>query len=124
MGQAIEIEDTSAVRWAELPKHNMGHSERLLFKTWSSQRCWNSSEFVSEFVSLAEDAANLAELKTLAPGIDDLSMGRPEVHRTLPRAGEVIVEGWNLSKVRLGEYEFFCLPLRIRGGDGLPLAPC
>ena len=122
--RAIEIEGPSAVRWAELRKHNMGHSERLLFKTGNPQRGWNSSEFVSEFVSLAEDAANLAERKTLAPGIDYLSKGSPEVHRTLPRAGVVIIEGWKLSKVRLGVYEFFCLPLRIRGGDGLALAPC
>lgn len=122
--RAIEIEGPSAVRWAELRKHDMGHSERLLFKTGNSQRCWNSSEFVSEFVSLAEDAANLAAIKTLAPGIDYLSMGSPAVHRTMPPAGAVIIEGWNLSKVRLGEYGFFCLPLRIRGGDGLPIAPC
>jgi len=119
--RVIEIEDPGAVRWAELRKHNIGHSERLLFKTLNSQRCWNSSEFVSDFVSLAEDAANhLAELKTLAVGIDYLSMGSPEVHRTLLRAGVSIIEGLNLSKVSPGEYELFCLPLRIRGGDGAP----
>jgi arylformamidase len=119
--RVIEIEDPSAVRWTELRKHNIGHSERLLFKTLNSQRCWNSSEFVSDFVSLAEDAANhLAELETLAVGIDYLSMGSPEVHRTLLGAGVAIIEGLNLSKVSLGEYELFCLPLMIRGGDGAP----
>jgi len=123
MGPArvIEIEDPNAVRWADLRKHKIGHSERLLFKTLNSQRCWNSSDFVSDFVSLAEDAANhLAELKTLAVGIDYLSMGSPEVHRTLLRAGVVIIEGLNLSNVRAGECEFICLPLRIPGGDGAP----
>jgi arylformamidase len=120
----MEIEDPSAVRRAELHKHNTGPSKPLLFKTSDSQRCSNSSAFVSPFVSLTEDAANLAELKTLAPGIGYLSMGSPEVHRTLRRADVLIIEDRNLSKVRLGEYEFFCLPLRIRGGDGLPLAPC
>jgi arylformamidase len=119
--RVIEIEDPSAVRWAELRKHNIAPSERLLFKTWNSQRCWNSSEFVSDFVSLAEDAAHhLAELKTLAVGIDYLSVGSPEVHRALLRAGVVIIEGLNLSQARPGEYEFICLPLRIRGGDGAP----
>ena len=119
--RVIEIEDSSAVRWAELRKHKIGESERLLFKTLNSQRCWNSSGFVSDFVSLAEDAANyLAKLKTLAVGIDYLSLGSPEVHRTLLRAGVGIIEGLNLSNVNTGEYEFLCLPLRIPGGDGAP----
>ena len=119
--RVIEIEDPSAVRWAELRKHNIEHSERLLFKTLNSQRCWDRTEFVSDFVSLAEDAANhLAELKTLAVGIDYLSMGSPEVHRTLVRAGVAIIEGLNLSKVSPGAYEFVCLPLRIPGADGAP----
>jgi arylformamidase len=119
--RVIEIEDPGAVRLAELRKYNIGDSERLLFKTLNSQRCWNSSEFVSDFVPLAEDAAHrLAELKTLAVGIDYLSMGSPEVHRTLLRAGVAIIEGLNLSRVSPGEYELFCLPLRIRRGDGAP----
>lgn len=119
--RVIEIEDPSSVRWAEVRNHNIGHSERLLFKTANSQRCWNSSEFVSHFIALAEDAANhLAELKTLAVGIDYLSMGSPEVHRTLLSSGVAIIEGLNLSKVSGGKYELLCLPLRIRGGDGAP----
>jgi arylformamidase len=119
--RVVEIKDPRYVTLAELRKHNLGHSERLLFKTSNSQRCWNSPEFVSDFVSLAEDAAShLAELKTLAVGVDYLSVGSPEVHRTLFRAGVVIIEGLNLSKVSSGEYEFLCLPLSIRGGDGAP----
>jgi arylformamidase len=119
--RVIEIEDTSAIRQAEVRKHKIGHSERLLFKTLNSQRCWNTSEFISDFVSLAEDAAKyLAELKTLAIGIDYLSMGSPEVHRTLLGAGVAVVEGLNLSEVNPGQYEFLCLPLRIRRGDGAP----
>src|SRR5262245_20992294 len=117
----IEIEDPAAVTQAELRNHNVGPSERLLFKTLNSQRCWNGSEFVKDFVSLAEDAATyLAELKPLTIGIDYLSIGSPEVHRTLFDAGIVIIEGLNLSGVNPGEYEFLCLPLRIAGGDGAP----
>src|SRR5262249_33792166 len=117
----IEIEDPSAVTQAELRNHNVGPSERLLFKTLNSQRCWNGPEFVSNFVSLAEDAATyLAELDTLAIGIDYLSVGNPEVHRTLLGAGVVLIEGLNLSDVKSGDYELLCLPLRIAGGDGAP----
>src|SRR5262245_48519321 len=117
----IEIEHASAVTHGELRNHNIGHSERLLFKTLNSQRCWNSSEFVSNFIALADDAATyLAELKTLAIGIDYLSIGSPEAHRTLLGAGVVLIEGLNLSDVKPGEYELLCLPLRIAGGDGAP----
>jgi len=119
--RVIEIEDAGAVTQAELRNHNLGHSERYLFKTLNSRRCWNGSEFVSNYVSLAEDAAKyLVELKTLAIGIDYLSVGSPEVHRTLLGAGVAIIEGLNLSEVNPGEYEFLCLPLRITGGDGAP----
>lgn len=119
--RVIEIQDKIAVKEAELRDHNLGHSERLLFKTVNSQRCWKSSEFVKDFVSLAEDAATyLAELKTLAVGIDYLSIGSPEVHRTLLGAGVAVIEGLNLTEASPGEYEFFCLPLRITGADGAP----
>jgi arylformamidase len=119
--RVIEIEDRTAVRWEELQKHNLRPSERLLFKTLNSQRCWNNSEFVSDSVTLAEDAAkHLAELKTLAVAIDYLSMGSPEVHRTLLGASVAIIEGLNLSKVSSGAYELLCLPLTIRGSDGAP----
>jgi arylformamidase len=119
--RVIEIEDRQAVKQAELRKHNIGQSERLLFKTLNSQRCWKTSEFIRDAVNLAEDAANyLAERKTLAIGIDYLSAGSPEVHRTLLGAGVAIIEGLNLSEVSSGEYEFLCLPLRIREGDGAP----
>lgn len=119
--RVIGIENTSAVTEAELRNHKLRCYERLLFKTVNSQRCWNGSEFVSNFVALAEDAATyLVELNTLAVGIDYLSMGNPEVHRTLLGAGVAIIEGLNLSDISPGEYELLCLPLRITGGDGAP----
>ena len=119
--RVIEIENSSAVTHAELRDHNLRHAERLLLKTLNSQRCWNGPEFVSDFVSLAEDAATyLAELGTLAIGIDYLSVGSPEVHRTLFGAGVAVIEGLNLSDVNPGEYDLLCLPLRITGSDGAP----
>jgi arylformamidase len=119
--RVVEIEDPKAITQAELRKKNLGHCERLLFKTLNSERCWNGPEFVSDFVPIAEDAANyLAELKTLAIGVDYLSVGNPAAHRTLLGAGVVLIEGLNLSEVSAGEYELLCLPLKIRGGDGAP----
>jgi arylformamidase len=65
-------------------------------------------------------ATYLAELETLAVGIDYLSVGSPEVHRTLFGAGVAVIEGLNLSDVNPGEYDLLCLPLRITGSDGAP----
>ena len=120
-GRVIEIKDPDAVKAEELRLHNLGVRERLLFKTSNSERCWNSSQFFPKFVSIAEDAASyLASLNTLAVGIDYLSAGSPETHRTLLGAGVVIVEGLNLTGISQGRCELLCLPLKILGGDGAP----
>jgi arylformamidase len=117
--RVIEIKDSHAVTAKELRAHNLGVRERLLFKTSNSERCWKTSEFVRDFVSIAEDAASyLASLNTLAVGIDYLSAGNPETHRTLLGAGVVIIEGLNLTGISGGRYELLCLPLKILGGDG------
>ena len=117
--RVIEIKDSDAVKAEELRAHNLGMGERLLFKTSNSARCWKTSQFVHDFVSIAEDAASyLASLNTLTVGIDYLSAGSPETHRTLLSAGVVIVEGLNMTGISQGRYELLCLPLRILGGDG------
>ena len=117
--RVIEIKDPGAVKAEELRTHTLGTRERVLFKTSNSERCWKTSQFVSDFISIAEDAASyLASLNTLSVGIDYLSAGSPETHRTLLGAGVVIVEGLNLTGISQGRYELLCLPLKIVGGDG------
>jgi arylformamidase len=119
--RVIEIKDPVAVTAEELRVHNLGVRERLLFKTSNSERCWKTSQFVHDFVSIAKDAASyLARLNTLAVGIDYLSAGSPETHRALLGAGVVIIEGLNLTGISQGRYELLCLPLKILGGDGAP----
>lgn len=119
--RVVEIGDHRFVTEAEISRENIGNYERILFKTSNSRRCWNGPEFVSDCVSLAEDAASyLADLNTMAVGIDYLSIGSPVVHRILFKAGVVVIEGLNLSRVSPGEYELLCLPLRVLDGDGAP----
>src|SRR5215468_3687128 len=117
--RVIEIKDPGAVKAEELRVHHLGTQERLLFKTSNSERCWKTSQFVHDSVSIAEDAASyLAGLNTLTVGIDYLSAGSPETHRALLNAGVVIIEGLNLKGISQGRYELLCLPLKIPGGDG------
>jgi len=119
--RVIEIKDPGAVRAEELRSHHLSARERLLFKTSNSRRCWKTSEFVKDSITIAEDAASyLADLNTLAVAIDYLSAGSPETHRTLLGAGVVIIEGVNLTGISPGQYGLLCLPLLISGGDGAP----
>jgi arylformamidase len=119
--RVIEIKDPHAIKAEELRVHKPAARERLLFKTSNSERCWETSQFISDYVAIAEDAASyLASLNTLAVGIDYLSAGGPETHRTLLGAGVVIIEGLKLIGISQGRYDLLCLPLKIIGGDGAP----
>ena len=42
------------------------------------------------------------------------------VHHLLLEAGVVIVEGLDLRRVTPGDYDLWCLPLKVVGADGAP----
>src|SRR5215471_4742876 len=123
--RVIEILDKEICTAQDLAAYDIGAGERLLLRTSNSNRCWNVDTFVEDYAHLDTSAARmLAERKVQMVGIDYLSIGRGdeglEVHRILLRAGVVIVEGLDLSRVRAGFYDIICLPLKILGGDGAP----
>ncbi len=124
--RVIEIKDPLFINAKELKLSKITHGERLLFKTKNSSRCWKTSAFVKDFVSISlEAAAFLAEKKIKLVGVDYLSVGAFQgdgaaIHRTLLKAGVWIIEGLDLSKVKSGRCEFICLPLKIEKGDGAP----
>ena len=84
------------------------------------------SSFHQEYVSLSEDGARfLIECGVCLVGIDALSIEHHEnpaapVHRMLLEAGILVVEGVHLNDIPPGRYEIFCLPLKIKNGDGAP----
>ena len=43
-----------------------------------------------------------------------------KTHRALLEAGIWIIEGLDLTKVRPGEYELVCLPIKVEQSDGAP----
>lgn len=67
-----------------------------------------------------EQAQQLVEGGVKLVGIDSLSIGDAEVHKTLLGADIVILEGLDLRAVATGEYDLVCLPLKLEGADGAP----
>ena len=109
------------------PKHieDLGQFERVLFKTRNSA-FWNEPEkgFRKDFTYITPEAARvLADAGIKLVGIDYLSVEKFgsksfDTHLTLLEKEVVIIEGLDLREVPAGDYEMFCLPLKILGGTG------
>jgi arylformamidase len=128
MGPArvIEIADPQQITPDELLKHDLRRGERILFRTRNSTRCWQTDDFIEDFVYISEPAAiHLAETGVQTVGIDYLSVGGyhangAEIHRILIDAGIWIIEGLDLSAIPAGRYELVCLPVKLHESDGAP----
>jgi len=99
---------------------------RLLLKTRNSH-IWEEGkmEFFTNFTGISPDAAEwLVRKGVRLVGIDYLSIapykqGTP-AHQVLLIPGVIILEGVDLSKVDPGEYDLYCLPLKLMNSDGAP----
>ena len=126
--QVIQVPDEIMTITAEvlegvnLPEN----AERVLFKTRNSE-IWKrrEKEFVNDYTAVVTDGAEwLVKRGIKLVGVDYLSVapferGAP-VHRLLLEAGIVVLEGLDLSQVPPGEYQMYCLPLKLIGSDGAP----
>ena len=101
-----------------------GH-RRVLLRTRNSALLARR-EFVRDYTYLAPDGAQyLVDQGVELVGIDYYSIeqhksGHHRTHKTLLGAGVVIVEGLSLLEPTPGVYDFYCLPLKLAGGDGAP----
>ena len=99
--------------------------ERVLIRTRNSGTLPHQP-FRPDFTYVAPDGAEyLASIGVKLVGVDYLSVeqfrsGHHKTHRTLLQRGIVIVEGLDFSAVAPGNYNFYCLPLRLEGLDGAP----
>jgi arylformamidase len=124
--RVIFIRDRESIKPEELARHRIRRGERILFKTYNSDRCWDTDAFLEDFVYISAAAARyLVERQVRLIGIDYLSVDsfhadRADTHKTLLKAGIWLVEGLNLKRVQAGKYQLICLPLKIEGGDGAP----
>jgi arylformamidase len=74
--RVIEIKDTHAVKMNELEHHDIQPGERLLFKTLNSTRCWQTDDFIEDFVYISQAAARyLSDRNVRTVGVDYLSVG-------------------------------------------------
>lgn len=101
-------------------------TSRLLIRTRNSH-LWKKGEweFKKEFVAISADGAEwLVQHGIRLVGIDYLSIApfgdSVAPHRTLLGAGIIPLEGLDLSAVESGEYDLYCLPLKLVGSDGAP----
>ena len=125
--EVIEISTDQDITAKDLQNVGVtGKNKRLLVKT-SNSNFWAEgvSEFQEDFISLKpEAAAYLVDCGVEVVGIDYLSIGPfsdPEpTHRVLLKAGVLIIEGLDLSRIDPGTYRLMCLPLKIVGSDGAP----
>ena len=124
--RVIPIRDRESIKPAELARHAIRRGERILFKTHNSNHCWDTDNFVEDFVYISAAAAQyLAERQVRLVGVDYLSVGGfrfdgAETHQALLNAGIWLIEGLNLKRVRPGRVQLLCLPLKIFEGDGAP----
>ncbi len=124
--RVIEIRDKEFITEKEIRPYRIRNGERVLFKTGNSKRRWDNKPFMKKFVHLSTGAAEfLSERKVQTIGIDYLSIGGyegnvVEVHNIILKAGIWVIEGLNLSKIKPGDYELNCLPIKLAGADGAP----
>lgn len=130
LGRAFVL-DLSEVTELEIDSEQLAGAvpegtERLLLKTRNSVQRLLEKPFTEDYVGLSADGSEWLAARdglTLV-GIDYLSIQRRGAdstpHTALLKNGIAIVEGLVLTDVPGGEYELYCLPLRIKDGDGAP----
>ena len=124
--RVVEIKDREAIKPAELKKLKLRKGERLLFKTRNSAVGWAKPEFDKDFVYISKEGAQyLVDCGVQTVGVDYLSVGGfykdgIETHHILLGAEVWIIEGLDLAKVKPGNYDLLCLPIKFHQGDGAP----
>jgi arylformamidase len=126
IGDCLVLElDENVLAIEPMHVENLQDVERILFKTRNSN-FWNEPEkgFRTDFTFITPEAAKiLVEKEIKLVGIDYLSVEKFgansfDTHIILLEKEVVIIEGLDLRNVPAGEYEMFCLPLKIIGGTG------
>lgn len=122
-----EIRNTERISASHLESAGIPeNTKRLLIKT-DNDRFWRNvtHSFNENFTALTADAAQwVVDRGIKLVGIDYLSIQKyhdgPETHLILLENGVIILETINLSAVKPGLYELYCLPLLVEGAEAAP----
>ncbi|GAB2527044.1 cyclase family protein [Spirosoma aerophilum] len=124
--RVVLIPDTDTITRSLLEQHVGAEvPRRLLLRTDNSLIRWEEQPFRESFTALAADAAEwLVDNQVELIGIDYLSIQKyadsPATHQILLQNKVVILEGIYLGQVAPGTYQLVCLPLKIKGLEGVP----
>lgn len=124
--RVIDLPHRGGITEKHLAGAGLREDLRVLLRTPNSA-LWNTSDgFHTDYTYLTEDGAKfLVGQGVKVVGVDYLSVeqfkkaGAP-AHKALLGSGVIIIEGLNLSDAEAGQYEMYCLPLRIANADGAP----
>jgi arylformamidase len=124
--QVVDVPLSGGITEEHLAGAGLGEQVRLLLRTPNSA-LWSSARgFQQDYTYLTEGAARYLVARGIkVVGVDYLSVeqfkkpGAP-AHHALLGDNVVIIEGLNLSDAEPGQYEMYCLPLRVTGADGAP----
>jgi len=127
VGPAVVLDMTGrdVITKEDLASKDLHGVERLLFKTDNS-KLWEDPKFHEKFTHIdAEAAEYVVGLGVKLVGVDYLSVEKPRTrehatHHAFLDAGVVIIEGLDLRDVPPGDYELFCLPLKVAGAEAAP----
>lgn len=119
---SVDLITASVLERADIPPR----TRRLLFKTRNSSY-WSKPglSFQTQFVAVSPDGAqHLVDRGVKLVGVDYFSIAPYDdsisTHKVLLKAGVVILEGLDLSRVAQGRYTLHCFPLKLVGCDGAP----
>ncbi len=122
LDDAIDVVNAQVLQKLAIPEG----TRRVLLKTRNSQY-WrdNVMKFQPDFVGIDLDGANyLVEHGIQLIGIDYISVSpykkSKPTHEVLLKKGIVIIEGLDLSEIKPGPYQLYCLPVKLKGSDGAP----
>lgn len=124
--RVIDLPHRGGITQAHLAGAGLREDLRVLLRTPNSA-LWNTTDgFHTDYTYLTEEGARfLVDQGVKVVGVDYLSVeqfkkaGAP-AHHVLLGNGVIIIEGLNLSDAEPGQYEMYCLPLRIANADGAP----
>jgi len=124
--RVLHLDDVDCIRADSLAEYEPRPGERLLLRTRNSSREWWKRPYGEDFVMLSDAAARLlVERRVACVGVDYVSRvgfhtEGVGVHQTLREAGVWLIEGLDLSEVKVGVHELVCLPLKVKAEWGSP----